>query len=286
VPTIRELISQAQAALEGVSESPRLDAELLLASAAGISRTGILGGLSDALDRKGVERFGELIERRKRHEPVAYILGQKEFFGLEFHVSPAVLIPRPETELLVELALERACAYTGKLSILDLGTGSGCIAISLAHELGERGRECSIAAADLSGSALEVAKENARRHGVEEKVEFLRSDWGTELIGRPEKFQLIVSNPPYVSTQSELARDLDFEPKPALFAGADGLSEIKRLLPQVFQLLARPGCFLCEVGSEQERGLKTALEVFHQGSYQLHFHRDLAGRTRVMELES
>jgi release factor glutamine methyltransferase len=186
--------------------------------------------------------------RRQRREPVAYITGVREFWGLDFVVSPAVLIPRPETELIVEAALERLADPARAWRIADVGTGSGCIAVALASER----RAATLTATDISDAALEIAQLNATRHGVHARTTFLRTSL---LDDAPGPFDLIVANPPYVPTSAgpTLAPDVrDFEPEAALFGhGADGLDEVRAILTQAATRLTPGGWLLMEFGYGQ-----------------------------------
>lgn len=243
-----ELLAQAARRLAGTlgleGREARLEAQVLAARALGVGRTWIVAHGRDALPREGVEAIAGLIERRAAGEPVAYILGEREFHGRVFRVTPDVLIPRPETELLVEAALERLPAGR-PARVLDLCTGSGCIAISLALAR----PDLAVSAADLSEAALRVSRGNAATLGA--KVEWHRGDLFAAYEGR--RFDLIVSNPPYVAeTDPHLERgDLRFEPRLALVAGADGLAVIQRLIDAAPGHLEADGWLLFEHGWDQ-----------------------------------
>jgi release factor glutamine methyltransferase len=194
-----------------------------------------------------------LLERRARHEPVAYLTGTREFYGRNFAVTPAVLIPRPETELVIEQALERLGVRPGSdtkpLSVADVGTGGGCLAITLAAEL----PTASVVATDISADALAIARRNADAAGVSARVRFVH---GSLFDGAPAIFDLIVSNPPYVrdDERATLAPDVvDYEPHGALFAGADGLDVVRRLVPEAATRLAPGGHLVMEIGAGQDR---------------------------------
>jgi release factor glutamine methyltransferase len=194
--------------------------------------------------------FEQLVTRRLSREPLSYIVGEKEFWSLPFKVSPAVLIPRPETELLIEGVLKRIDdpgAYAG--TILDLGSGSGVIPVVLAREL-PRARLVGI---DISRAALALAAENGRRHGVADRVNWLQGDWFGP-IWPGSLFDFILANPPYVAEncRDQLEPELDFEPGQALYAGADGMTAIRRFVPQSPAYLKAGGWFLMEIGSDQE----------------------------------
>jgi release factor glutamine methyltransferase len=217
-------------------------------------------------------RFLAWVERRRAGEPVAYLTGEREFYSLAFQVAPAVLIPRPETELLVETALERIAALPA-CRVLELGTGSGCVAISI----GKSAPRARITATDISPAALEIARANAAAHRVE--IEFLQSDWFAALAGRA--FDLIVSNPPYVAEgDPHLAQgDLRFEPRAALAAGAAGLDGIEAIVAQAGRHLAPGGTLFFEHGHDQG-GCARVLLAAH-GYSRVGTLTDLSGSDRV-----
>ena len=218
------------------------------------------------------QAFAALAGRRGRGEPVAYILGEREFYGLEFRVAPAVLIPRPETELLVELALARIPGNAA-VRVLDLGTGSGAIAVALAKER----PQAQLTAVDVDYAALGVARENARRHGV--RVRFYCGDWLGPLPG--ETFDLIVSNPPYVAAgDPHLALgDVRFEPQRALLGGADGLDCIRTIVVKARPHLRSGAWLLFEHGYDQAEACRALLQA--QGYSEVQSWPDLAGIPRV-----
>lgn len=227
----------------------------------------------DKLSEAQADRFSELVACRAGGEPVAYLLGRREFYGRDFAVSPAVLIPRPETELLVDLA-KTALARVPAPRILDLGTGSGCVAITLALEL----RGASVTAVDVSPEALAVARANAGRLAA--RVRFIESDWFAAL-GGDERFDLIVGNPPYVAEgDPHLGQgDLRFEPETALHCGPDGLSAIRRIVAEAPRHLAPGGCLYFEHGYDQAEAIAGLLSA--AGYIGIEQHRDLAGIVRV-----
>ena len=274
--SIQELLSSGAEQLKASSQSARLDAELLLAHALKCEKIDLITRLKDEIEASNVELYQSFIERRHKHEPVAYILGYKEFWGIKFTVTPDVLIPRPETEHLVERALEAADSMEGELRILDLGTGSGCIPIALAIELKKRGRDFAITAIDKSESALKIASENSSKYECE--IEFIKSDWFSE-IPEKEKYDLILSNPPYGSRNDSLMPDLDYEPEAAIFTADEGLSEIKKLLENVPKYLSDRGRFICEIGAGQAatiKDLNSSVTVY----------KDLAGVDRIIEIST
>lgn len=241
------MLKQAITALEKAgSESPKLDAELLLAHVLGISRIQLLANhpVPDEVQKR---RFQALLERRLRREPMAYILGHKEFWSLDFKVSSAVLCPRPDTEILVQAALQ-----TRPRRILDLGTGSGAILLSLLSEL----PQATGVGVDISPQAIEIAAENAVHLGLASRAEFLLRFWCDGLSG---EFDLIVSNPPYI--ESSVISGLEpevavFEPKLALDGGIDGLDAYRMLIPQVMRHLKVGGWVVFEVGMGQAHAVQ------------------------------
>jgi release factor glutamine methyltransferase len=296
---IREALSASVDALRAVGiEEPRLDAELLLAEATGWDRARIAAATEAELPPPAARRFGELVRRRLRREPVAYILGRRGFRELELEVDPRVLIPRPETELLVELALELA-----PRRVLDVGTGSGAVALAIAAEL----PGCEVVATDTSAAALEVARANAERLGFAERVTIgdlsvhmpRKSPIGTRITLEEGTlppglggFDLIVANLPYVS-ESEwagLAPEVrDWEPREALLAGADGLDAIRLLLSDRVRLVSAlagptangaPAALALEVGAGQAAAVAGLLQAAGLGATETR--ADLAGIERVV----
>jgi len=221
-------------------------------------------------------RYAAMIERRLAGEPIQYITGECEFFGLPFHVTPAVLIPRPETEHLVEQAILMARGIGPRVRIVDLGTGSGAIAVALAHAL----PDAKITAIDLSPEALKIACDNAERNGVGARIRFLQGDLLAPVAA--EQFDLIVSNPPYVpSTDREsLAIEVrQHEPHLALFAGADGLDVYRHLIPSAARALIRGGSLALEIGYGQVDSVRRLLAG--AGFSNIEFRPDLQGIPRV-----
>jgi release factor glutamine methyltransferase len=248
------------------------EARLLLAAASGLPEAGVIAFPEKPLSHDAASRFRGYLERRRKGEPVAYILGRREFYGLGLAVGPAVLIPRPETETLVELALERIGA-AAPASVLDLGTGCGCVAVAIAAERpGAR-----VTATDASRDALEIARENARSHQA--AIEFVESDWLAALAGR--RFDLIVANPPYVAARDpHLARgDLRFEPRVALDGGADGLASIRTIVADSRAHLAPGGWLILEHGHDQGARCRALLQDAGYGA--VFSRRDLAGKERA-----
>ncbi len=249
------------------------DARVLLCHVLQREAAYLIAHTDDALSSEVQRAFEALVARRRAGEPVAYLTGRREFFGLEFQVTPAVLIPRPETELLVELSLERI-PQDEPCHVLELGTGSGCVAISIARHR----PQARVTATDCSGAALAVAQENARALAVR-NVEFAAGKWFSAVGGR--RFDLIVSNPPYVAeADPHLAQgDLRFEPRAALVAGADGFAAIRLIAAQAHRHLTSSGWLLFEHGHGQAAQCRALLKADGFGGVQSW--RDLAGRERV-----
>ena len=261
-------------------ESPQLDAELLLAHLLDTSRAAILARPEQHLTPKQLTRYRDLVARRGNREPLAYILGYRDFYGLELMVDPRVLIPRPETELLVEHALRIASQMASPSHIADVGAGSGAIAVSLAVHL----PESTIYALDDSPGALEVITENARRHGVADRVHCLHSDL---LAALPGPVDIITANLPYVTTDEwqELAPEIrNHEPRSALDGGPDGLALVNRLLATACPYLQPAGAILLEIGAGQG-GAATALAREHLPQARVRLVQDYAGLDRLVIVE-
>ncbi len=253
-----------------------LDAQLLLAHVLGVSRTRVMTELERIPEADVSRRYAELIERRAAGEPVAYILGQKEFWSLPLKVGPGVLVPRPETELLVERALALRPRPSGRVA--DLGTGSGAIALALAMER----PHWEVSATDVSEEALATAKANAAALNLRQ-VEFLHGDWFEPLPGRT--FDLIVSNPPYVAESDAAMQDptLRYEPRIALTPGSDPLRSLREIIRSAPDHLERDGWLLLEHGADQAADV--ARELVGRGFRSVRSHRDLAGYDRVTEAQ-
>lgn len=269
-------LREAALALEAVSETPRLDAELLMAHALGVSRQDLLLGLPK-LDVP--EGFTPLLARRQAHEPVAHIIGEREFWSLPFQVSADVLIPRPDSEILIETAVQIGIAHAPE-AILDLGTGSGALLLAALSEF----PEAEGVGIDASASALAIAHNNADRLGLSDRTRFLLQDWAaaewTQSLGGP--FDLILANPPYVSTLVELSREVaEFEPQEALFAGAQGMDDYQIIIPVLHALLAERGIALLEIGFDQAE-LVTKLAEKHD--YIVECKQDLGRNDRLLVL--
>lgn len=269
--SLRQLLDQAVARLAPVSPTARLDAELLLAHSLGKPRSHLYARPDSVADEAARQDFESLLARRAAGEPLAYLTGQRAFWNLELMVSPATLIPRPETELLVETAL--AHLPPGAARLLDLGTGSGAVALALARER----PDCAVTATDASAAALAMAQANAARLGL--SLRLLEGDWYQAVPG--EQFELIASNPPYIPDADPhlAAGDVRFEPRTALAAGADGLADLRQIVAGAFDHLAPGGWLLVEHGYDQ--GYKVRELFAAAGLQHITSHRDLAGHERV-----
>jgi release factor glutamine methyltransferase len=275
----RRLIAEATAPLASAGiENPRLDAEMMLAAACNSSRARLVSGLAE-IDISAPQLYAAMIERRIRREPLAYILGYKEFYSLEFQVTPAVLIPRPETETVVSVALEfihnRADA-----SVCDLGTGSGAIALAIAANA-----PCTrLTATDISAEALAIARRNAARLELESRVSFRLADCFEPLdsMGPLSRFDLMVSNPPYIDDDqiADLAPEIRYEPRAALAGGCDGLELYGRIAGALMLHLEKDGRAIVEIGADQSVAVTEIMR--NAGATRVKVLRDLAGIPRVV----
>lgn len=269
MPTVQALLRDART-LPG--ESPVRDVEILLAHCLEKSRTWLYTWPDVELDPGRLAHFQQLLQRRRDGEPVAYLVGHREFWSLELEVAPSTLIPRPETEALVEWALELAMPDGAR--VMDLGTGSGAIALALASERpGWR-----VSGVDLSEAAVALATTNACKHGLE-RVQFTQSNWLCDVASEP--FHLLVSNPPYIEENDAHLQtgDVRFEPRSALVSGADGLDDIAHITGQAPEHLCPGGWLLLEHGFEQGPAVRALLAQVGFGSVSTR--NDLAGRERV-----
>ena len=269
--SLADLLKDVAARLEVVSDSPRLDAEVLLSRAIDVPRSYFFSHPEDTPDSVAIERLEKNVTRRLAGEPMAYITGSKEFWSLELMVTPATLVPRPETEILVELAL-RDIPRDAEWNILDLGTGSGAIACAIAKER----PLCQITAIDRSADALRVAEYNVGNLDLA-NVECLEGDWTAPVQGRI--FDLIVSNPPYVEEGHQDLERLHLEPRIALVSGTDGFDAMRILTRDCPALLKRGSALIVEHGFDQADGYASILS--DHGWSDLECHKDLAGLQRV-----
>jgi release factor glutamine methyltransferase len=257
-------------------EDARGEAWLLLAAATGRARAALMAGSLERLSPAEQARLAELVRRRAAREPIAYILGEKEFWSLPFSVSPAVLIPRPETETVVEAVLDQVADRQARLQILDLGTGSGCLLLALLVEL----PNALGLGVDRSEEALRIAKRNAERLGLGDRARFAAGDWGCGLAGR---YDVIVCNPPYVTESEWPALQPEvraFEPAGALRAGSDGLDAYRALAPDLARLLSPVGVVCVEIGQGQADAVVELLAA--HGLAVVERRRDLAGIERCL----
>ena len=272
-----ELLNAGSRWLDASSDSPRLDAELLLAYALDKPRSYLYQTLSATVPADAADRYAALLGQRASHRPLAQLIGRREFWTFSLKVTADTLVPRPETELLVEQALRRIPPDT-QLAVADLGTGTGAVAIAIASE---RPR-CRVLATDLCPAALAVARQNALALGLE-NISFHSGDWFAALNG--ERLAVIVSNPPYIADDEWCETDpgLGFEPRLALSGGADGLADIRRIVSAAPAHLASGGWLLLEHGFRQAPAVRSLLE--QAGFTSISTHADLAGQPRVTEAQ-
>jgi len=275
--TLAEALKQATTRLMAeplYAANAARDAEMLLMYALRIERVAVIAHPERLLTAREQTHFASLVQQRLMAMPIQYITGEQEFYGLKFRVGPEVLIPRPETEHLVEAVLERL-PRNRAVTIADIGTGSGAIAVAVAHAL----PMAKVIAVDLSAAALDVAKENATRNGVAERIEFLQSDLMDKIVGR--KLDAVVSNPPYIAfkERGEMHPQVrDHEPAQALFGGVTGLEVYERLIPQAWEALSAGGWLMMEMGIGQDVAIGQMLGEWKDVSFVL----DLQGIKRVV----
>lgn len=270
--TIADCLSQAVKQLD-TSDSPRLDAELLLCLTLNCERSFLHAHDNDEISLEQQQVFADYIKRRAQGEPVAYIIGKKEFWSIELSVNPDVLIPRPETELLIEKSLE-LFDKQDNIKVLELGTGSGAIACALAHER----QQWQIIACDSSEQALKVAQNNAQDLTLN-NIEFILSNWFENIPA--QQFDLILSNPPYVAADDPHLKELSYEPVQALISGADGLDDIKHIAQTAPSYLRQGGWLLLEHGYDQHEAL---VNILANNSFsKIADLKDLAGQYRVAQ---
>ena len=269
---ITRALADATRQLSETSDTPRLDAELLMADSLGIERDRLI---LDPPDREPPKRFWAMVDRRRAHEPVAYVTGRRAFWNIELHVGPGVLIPRPDSEVLIASAIEHFDGTRGPKRILDLGTGPGTLLLA-ALDLWPRATGIGI---DSSRRALSYSAANARRLGLEKRARLRLGDWAD---GVEERFDLILCNPPYVPDDAPLEPAVaHHEPGEALFAGPEGLDCIRRIAPDIPRLLARGGLAAVEIGADQAAG---ATELLERDGLAAAIAQDYGGRNRAVLL--
>ncbi|PKO26055.1 MAG: peptide chain release factor N(5)-glutamine methyltransferase [Betaproteobacteria bacterium HGW-Betaproteobacteria-8] len=275
--TLRARLTEAQRLLAETlaldMREARLEARLLLQETLGVSHAWLLTHEEDTLENTSAQAFQSKLQRRLNGEPIAYILGHREFYGLDLAVNPSTLIPRPDTETLVETALAKI-PLNQSCEVLDLGTGTGAIALALANLR----PQAEVTAVDFSAAALEIAVSNSIKLGIK-NVHFLQSDWFSSLAA--EKYDVIVSNPPYIAkTDPHLTQgDLRFEPMSALASGSDGLDDIRRIITSAVEHLNQGGWLLLEHGYDQATAVAELLQQHH--FLEIAHSQDLAQITRV-----
>jgi len=288
--TCQQLIATGITTLIGQTDSPELDAELLLAKAVGQSRAWLLAYQDEVINDEDSANFQSLLQRRANGEPIAYIFGEREFWSLPFTVNDAVLIPRPDTEILVEAVLEHCSIRLapsevteqtiGTLQLLDLGTGSGAIAIALAYELQKLATlNFCMTAVDQSQQALEVAKVNSKRNAVENDIHFHQGSWFNSVKGK--RFDIIASNPPYIAENDHHLQqgDVRFEPISALASGIDGLQDIHHIIQNAPNHLNDNGILFLEHGFQQGKSVQSILKA--HGFHNIETIQDYSGNPRV-----
>ena len=269
---ITRALADAARQLEGNSDTARLDSELLMAESLHIDRDRLI--LSPP-DRQVPKRFWDMVERRKAGEPVAYITGRRAFWNIEVHVGPGVLVPRPDSEVLIASAIEHFDGTSGPTRILDLGTGPGTLLLA-ALDVWTNATGLGI---DVSRNALSYAAANARRLGFEGRIKLMQGNWAD---GLAEKFDLILCNPPYVPEDADVGPGVrEFEPDEALFAGKEGLDSYRALAPQLPRLLSKGGLAAVEIGADQAEAVTKLLK---RDGLQARVADDLASRPRALLL--
>jgi release factor glutamine methyltransferase len=275
--TLKNTLAEARALLAATSDSPQLDAEILLGKVLRANRAALYANPDQLITASQSGEFEQLVSQRCDGKPVAHLTGMREFWSLELKVTPDVLVPRPETELLVERALVHI-PDSGACELVDLGCGSGAIAIAIATER----PDCTITATDASQAALSIAQENAANH-CPERINFIHGNWFEPLVGKC--FDVIVSNPPYVSAAQPQLTDpeLEHEPQQALYSGADGLNDIRQLITEAPAYLLDDGYLLLEHGFDQA---DTIAELLRQAGFvNIEMYRDLANQPRITEAQ-
>jgi release factor glutamine methyltransferase len=272
--TIAEALRAGTSRLQGIADNPRFEARLLLAHALGASHNDLIRDPQRPIDAAG---FEALIGRRALYEPIAHIIGRREFWSLNFQVSPATLIPRPDSETVIEAALAAFADRAPPVRILDLGTGTGCLLLALLHEY----PSAFGVGVDLGPEAAALGQRNARRLGLISRAAFAAGSWTDPLDGR---FDLIVSNPPYIAepAMADLTPDVRrFEPRLALAAGSDGLDAYRAIVPRLRESLTDGGVAILELGVGQAKSVRTIAE---ESDFDVSLHLDLGGIPRAISL--
>jgi release factor glutamine methyltransferase len=283
--TLIKLIQWATAYFDAHDiDSPRATAEILLAHAMGVKRIDLYLRYDQPLNSDELNRFKTLIKRRTKREPVAYIVGHKEFWSMDLEVNRDVLIPRPETECLVERALENLAAdpNPGCKSILELGTGSGAVVLALASENSRH----SYVGTDISSDAVRVARRNSMRHGMGAKICFMVADWFAPFDAKSGQFDLIVSNPPYIRSDDlkRLQPEIHaFEPVAALDGAKDGLRYLRHIIQCAYLYLKPAGALLLEMGHDQQAPIKQIIDASDQYE-DAQFYKDYSGYDRIVSM--
>ena len=278
--TIRDIIIKYSQELEKISDTPRLDVEIFLQKALGdVDRIYIHLNLNKELTKEQYDEFLGYINDRINGRPVAYIVGNREFMGLDFFVKEGVLIPRPDTETLVEEIIELCKNKNEEINIVDIGTGSGAITVSLAKYI----ENSKITSLDISDIPLEVGKINAVNNGVDNRIEFLKSDVFTAIKNTEKKFDIIVSNPPYIpkkDIETLHTQVKDYEPYNALEGGEDGLDFYRQITEESVQYLKQGGILAYEVGHDQSEDVSKIMK--HHGYDKIYTKKDIQGIDRVV----
>ncbi|MEZ4571108.1 MAG: peptide chain release factor N(5)-glutamine methyltransferase [Thermomicrobiales bacterium] len=275
--TIASVRASGRKLLESVSETPGLDADVLLEHVTGLDRAGLFARSTEPLDHVAVERYQSLLERRLAGEPVAYMIGSRSFRTIDLIVDARVLVPRPETELLVEAGLAALSGMAGKRRVLDLGTGSGAIALALAAELPvDHQPEISIVASDISQDALDVARTNRTALGLDDRVELIQSNLFDRVAGC---FDVVLANLPYLR-QDQRHRSTAREPELALFAGDDGLDQYRRMFAGISKHLSEGGFVAVEIDPDQSAAVRGLADASIGGAVVVL--KDLAGLDRAV----
>lgn len=271
--TAEKILHNAYGELKNVGSSPILDVRILLEKALGVSREELLKNSKQQFEEKEIKRFECFIERRRKGEPVAKIIGEREFWGLTFKTNKHTLDPRPDSETLIEAVLREYKDKTQKLRIVDLGTGTGCLLLSLLSEY----KNASGAGVDISEKALKTAKENAENLSLDDRAEFVISNWAEDIT---DKFDIVISNPPYIKSGEikKLEREVaEYDPISALDGGNDGLNCYRAIAGQVNNLLKKGGKAFFEIGEGQEGDIKSIIPLEYVNS-----RKDLAGIIRCL----